>query len=111
MRDETKPFIVQTAKQRTEVLGTSFNINAYSNEAFTKTTLLTGSLRVNPTINNQTSGQSRVLTPNQQSIVGDHENGITVNEIDPQLATARTEERRVGKEGVSTCRVRWSPYN
>src|SRR3546814_17045574 len=22
----------------------------------------------------------------------------------------RTEERRVGKEGVSTCRSRWSPY-
>src|SRR3546814_12624928 len=24
---------------------------------------------------------------------------------------ARSEERRVGKEGVSTCRSRWSPYN
>src|SRR3546814_57452 len=24
--------------------------------------------------------------------------------------TARSEERRVGKEGVSTCRSRWSPY-
>src|SRR3546814_13713322 len=23
---------------------------------------------------------------------------------------ARSEERRVGKEGVSTCRSRWSPY-
>src|SRR3546814_20540351 len=23
----------------------------------------------------------------------------------------RTEERRVGKEGVSTCRSRWSPYH
>src|SRR3546814_18509426 len=23
----------------------------------------------------------------------------------------RSEERRVGKEGVSTCRTRWSPYN
>src|SRR3546814_12851204 len=23
----------------------------------------------------------------------------------------RSEERRVGKEGVSTCRSRWSPYN
>src|SRR3546814_16195532 len=23
----------------------------------------------------------------------------------------RSEERRVGKEGVSTCRFRWSPYN
>src|SRR3546814_11290740 len=22
----------------------------------------------------------------------------------------RSEERRVGKEGVSTCRIRWSPY-
>src|SRR3546814_13751694 len=25
--------------------------------------------------------------------------------------TARSEERRVGKECVSTCRSRWSPYN
>src|SRR3546814_19725981 len=29
-----------------------------------------------------------------------------------QLANRmRSEERRVGKEGVSTCRSRWSPYN
>src|SRR3546814_18247949 len=27
------------------------------------------------------------------------------------LATARPEERRVGKECVSTCRSRWSPYH
>src|SRR3546814_12574693 len=26
-------------------------------------------------------------------------------------AHARSEERRVGKEGVSPCRCRWSPYN
>src|SRR3546814_14071363 len=25
--------------------------------------------------------------------------------------TTRSEERRVGKEGVSTCRSRWSPYH
>src|SRR3546814_12992795 len=25
--------------------------------------------------------------------------------------TIRSEERRVGKEGVSTCRSRWSPYH
>src|SRR3546814_18007424 len=25
--------------------------------------------------------------------------------------TARSEERRVGKGGVSTCRFRWSPYH
>src|SRR3546814_11643949 len=27
------------------------------------------------------------------------------------IATAGSEERRVGKEGVSTCRSRWSPYH
>src|SRR3546814_19644514 len=29
----------------------------------------------------------------------------------PALAGGRSEERRVGKECVSTCRSRWSPYN
>src|SRR3546814_8858031 len=28
-----------------------------------------------------------------------------------QLAQMRSEERRVGKECVSTCRSRWSPYH
>src|SRR3546814_7156120 len=28
----------------------------------------------------------------------------------PPLRKARSEERRVGKEWVSTCRSRWSPY-
>src|SRR3546814_13637706 len=27
----------------------------------------------------------------------------------PAAVSARSEERRVGKEGVSTCRARWSP--
>src|SRR3546814_14508242 len=27
------------------------------------------------------------------------------------IAVSRSEERRVGKECVSTCRSRWSPYN
>src|SRR3546814_19621262 len=29
----------------------------------------------------------------------------------PYLLHVRSEERRVGKEGVSTCRSRWSPYH
>src|SRR3546814_18916610 len=28
-----------------------------------------------------------------------------------RTVTERSEERRVGKAGVSTCRSRWSPYN
>src|SRR3546814_16591769 len=29
----------------------------------------------------------------------------------PSAESKRSEERRVGKESVSTCRSRWSPYN
>src|SRR3546814_19760322 len=29
----------------------------------------------------------------------------------PLFAADRSEERRVGNEGVSTCRSRWSPYH
>src|SRR3546814_10964166 len=31
--------------------------------------------------------------------------------VDQPLEDQRSEERRVGKEGVSTCRCRWSPYH
>src|SRR3546814_17564730 len=30
---------------------------------------------------------------------------------DSAALRTRSEERRVGKEGVSTCRFRWAPYN
>src|SRR3546814_2766196 len=37
---------------------------------------------------------------------------ITASAFCPSLASAtRSEERRVGKECVSTCRSRWSPYH
>src|SRR3546814_12670316 len=36
---------------------------------------------------------------------------ITIGEALRQAASARSEERRVGKEGVSTCRSRWAPYH
>src|SRR3546814_14537615 len=31
--------------------------------------------------------------------------------VGPRRLTQRSEERRVGKECVSTCRSRWSPYH
>src|SRR3546814_4099832 len=46
-------------------------------------------------------------------IVGGH--SLTVEEVrqgvKPPDAILRSEERRVGKECVSTCRSRWSPYH
>src|SRR3546814_14271406 len=36
--------------------------------------------------------------------------GRQLKSIDPEGVLWRSEERRVGKECVSTCRSRWSPY-
>lgn len=58
------PFIVQiNAQTAVEVLGTSFNINAYTNEASINTTLIEGAVKL--TVNEQ----SRTLSPGQQAQV------------------------------------------
>src|SRR3546814_14464624 len=36
---------------------------------------------------------------------------VTVATTRPETMLGRSEERRVGKECVSTCRSRWSPYH
>lgn len=48
-KDKRHPFVVETSKQKVEVLGTHFNVNAYADETMTKTTLLEGSVRLNHT--------------------------------------------------------------
>lgn len=60
----TQPFRVKTAAQEIHVLGTSFNINAYTNEAYTVTTLVSGRVKVNT----PEKDASVVLEPGQQAI-------------------------------------------
>src|SRR3546814_7553886 len=45
----------------------------------------------------------------QQAVEFVFAGGIAAHE--PLERSGRSEERRVGKECVSTCRSRWSPYN
>src|SRR3546814_14808932 len=43
---------------------------------------------------------------------GHHDHGVAeIHRAALAVGEARSEERRVGKECVSTCRSRWSPYN
>ena len=37
--------------------------------------------------------------------------GFKIAVIENEFGEVRSEERRVGKECVSTCRSRWSPYH
>lgn len=46
-KDRNKPFVVESNGQEIKVLGTSFNVNAYADEPYTSTTLLTGKVELN----------------------------------------------------------------
>lgn len=87
-KDAAKPFIVNTETQRVTVLGTSFNINAYTNENLSKTTLLTGSVRVNVKSDDVVSRNEKVLEPGQQSVIGDNGRTVAVLQVDPTTAVA-----------------------
>lgn len=64
-KDVHKKFTVRSGNQSVEVLGTHFNINAYSNEPAITTTLIEGQVRV---IELNTK-ESQILKPGEQSRV------------------------------------------
>lgn len=80
------PFIVATPKEEITVLGTAFNINAYSNEGDERTTLLNGRIRVAVRANGAIADGS-VLAPGQQAIVA--ANGqLKVHEVEAAQSIA-----------------------
>ncbi|WP_212004063.1 FecR family protein [Chitinophaga sp. HK235] len=78
------PFRVKTAGQEIQVLGTSFNMNAYTNEDYTITTLVTG--RVKATAPGTPEGV--VLTPGQQAITAHNDTRIAVSSTNAADAIA-----------------------
>lgn len=85
-----QPFIVKTAKQYVEVLGTHFSINSYIDEAETKTTLLEGSVRVTVlgTLNSakDKSKIEKTLMPGEQSLLKDGLLSIQQADIGAEMA-------------------------
>src|SRR3546814_5511538 len=51
------------------------------------------------------------LTPEQAFVLADEDSPVFMPNAWAVPASMRSEERRVGKECVSTCRSRWSPYH
>jgi len=81
-KNKAKPFIVNTANQKIEVLGTHFNVNAYNDDPSVKTTLLEGSVKVYPSA----SWSAKFLKPGQQSVLTDQ--SFTVENVDVEEAIA-----------------------
>lgn len=68
--DKTKPFHVKLNDQDIQVLGTHFNINAYPDERFTRTSLTEGSVKIS-------SGKDEYLLTRGQQAVLDKTSGRT----------------------------------
>lgn len=78
-KDKTRPFIITSAQQTVEVLGTHFNINAYADEPNTRTTLVEGSVKVTANNNAQV-----VIKPGEQAMLKNDK--IEVNVVNVNAA-------------------------
>lgn len=70
-KNAAMPFKVNVNNTAVEVLGTSFNVNAYTDEPVISTTLLEGSIRINGT----------VLKPGQQLSGGKLLSGVNIEKV------------------------------
>ena len=81
-KNAAMPFVVKTGRFVVEVLGTHFNIMAYNNESFIKTTLLEGAVKVR-------SGTSiNFLKPGQQALLNAQGQTKIIEDVDVDDETA-----------------------
>lgn len=81
-KDAAKPFIVHINESAIEVLGTHFNVMAYTNESALETTLLEGSVKFRKGINKM------LLKPGQQSQLFPDSHIKMINDVNVELVTA-----------------------
>lgn len=74
------PFSVKSQQQVIQVLGTQFNVNAYSDNPTIRTTLVEGAVKV------QFGQVNQILKPGQQAIA--NQKGIRIKEVDLYAETA-----------------------
>lgn len=87
-RDAAHPFIIHTRKMDIRVLGTSFNVKAYPEEATTEATLVTGSIEVH--LKDRPEAAIR-LKPNEKLVIPNNTTTDTATRIMslPQLVISK----------------------
>lgn len=75
-KDPARPFFVHTPVMKTEVLGTSFEINTYGDRHIVSATLVEGCVRVS------VAGYSAVIRPNQQFAYNTEDGKTSVLPVD-----------------------------
>jgi transmembrane sensor len=80
VHNPAKPFKVSTSAQTVEVLGTHFNIDAYSDEEGIKTTLLEGSVKI------AAGSEVKIIKPGQQATSTDHDLSVGNADVEESIA-------------------------
>lgn len=88
--NESKPFIVKLKKQHITVLGTTFNIEAYNDQPYSITTLLTGCIRLEAFNEQGESTGHLLLQPNQRALSDNRSGSVSLMNTDASLASAWT---------------------
>ena len=83
-----KPFVIKTGYGKVEVMGTSFDVKAYTNENF-ETTLVEGSVKVSDRNN-----QIAILKPGEQSIITSSDK-FTLRAVNTELITSWREGKLI----------------
>ena len=80
--NRNSPFVVHAHDSEVKVLGTSFNISAYEDQAFIATTLVEGSVETS------NLGNTKLLEPGYQSVIVRGMADISINKVDTYLYTS-----------------------
>jgi ferric-dicitrate binding protein FerR (iron transport regulator) len=106
-KDATRPFIVKTGAMNIEVLGTTFNVNAYENNEKIVTTLIEGSVK----IHSRDNSRNNVLSPGEQAAFFIDGSKTEIKKVDVNLYTAWKDGyfvfRNARLEDIMTDLTRW----
>lgn len=92
--DITRPFIVQTDSYDVKVLGTEFNVSAYSDEKMTAATLVSGSISIP-----QENGSIIEIKEGEQYRYNKESSNSTIEKVDVELYKSwRNDVLRIDKE-------------
>lgn len=87
-KDHSKPFVVRLKNQQITVLGTSFNIQAFNDDRFSVTTLLSGSILLESFDAQGRKMSSMKMKPNQQARSDNWTGSIFLSETDASISNA-----------------------
>ena len=88
VKNSKHPFVVHAGATDITVLGTKFNVSAYPDEVFQKTTLAEGSVQINETGQGSVNNKGVLLKPGFEAVINMGTNNININKANVEAALA-----------------------